>query len=89
MDAVEQALVHIHVDHLGAGLDLIAGDGQGGGIVTTSLTSLRKRAEPVTLVRSPILTKSGLTGQNAHAGPSPLRGEGGPRERARQGRADR
>ena len=32
-DGVEQALVHVHVDHLGAGLHLLAGDVERGRVV--------------------------------------------------------
>ena len=54
---VEQALVHVDVDDLGAVLDLLARDLDRGGIIAGH-DQLLERAEPVTLVRSPILTKS-------------------------------
>ena len=57
-----QALVHIDVDELRAVLDLVAGDFQSAVEISATI-SLRKRAEPVMFVRSPILTKfiSGLS----------------------------
>ena len=54
---VEQALVHVDVDDLRAVLDLLARDLDGGGVVAGE-DQLLERAEPVTLVRSPMLTKA-------------------------------
>ena len=53
---IEQALVHVDVDDLRAVRDLSRATVERGG-KSPAVISLRNRAEPVTLVRSPILTK--------------------------------
>ena len=55
---VEQALIHVHIDDLGAVLDLLPGDGHSLGVITLG-DEFAKAAEPVTFVRSPTLTKLG------------------------------
>jgi hypothetical protein len=55
--AVEHGLVHVDVDHLGAVLDLLARDASA--FSNWPLRIIRAKAfEPVTLVRSPMLTNS-------------------------------
>ena len=62
---VEHALVHVDVDDVGAAAHLIERDLEGGLVVRSFLIRLRKRAEPVTFVRSPTMMKfaSGMDGQ--------------------------
>ena len=57
LDRVEQPLVHVDVDDLGAALDLLAGDGQGLVAAAPPGRASRSAGDPVTLVRSPTLTK--------------------------------
>ena len=53
--AVEHAFIHVDVDHLSAVFNLLPGNGQSF-VKLFSRISLAKRAEPVTLVRSPTFT---------------------------------
>ena len=66
---VEQALVHVDVDDLRAARDLLARDRERAGVIA-GLISLRNCAEPVTLVRSPMLT-NGMSGRRASNGSRP------------------
>ena len=69
--AVEHAFVHVDVDDVGAGFDLLAGDGDGLLDTCSSWISRANFFEPVTLVRSPIMMKL-LSGRSV-SGSSPLK----------------
>ena len=65
--AVEHALVHVDVEHVGAAAHLLERDLDRARCSRPPRSGARKRAEPVTFVRSPIRTKSGVRARSRTA----------------------